>query len=415
MQNEWFLGYFIMLKQRLLERFSQDQLDDAVRKKQDQFAGLLTDEAALRVLAHESGFALPPNEAVFAPLSTAQAGQLTSACVRVFAVYASKRFENAERSGRLCKIRVADSTASADLVLWNSDVGLVASIGRNDVLLLKDVLCRQQSPLELHSRLSSEITVVDESAFPSAASLPKATVVQCRLSELSEGTEADVVARIVEKTPMRQFQRQNKTGFLSKLKISDGSATLFAACWDENAHAAQALVVGDAVKIEGAVLKNGEISVSWFGRLILNPKNHALAQVQATPSKSLAALDASDALVEVRVERVFDAQRQYKCRSCGAKSAEKKDACTCGSKDFSSLVYASLEVSDSSGIMRAVLFDQAVLDLLGAKNGSDLNLLAQLKRDYLVGKTVRLLACAKQNARSGQKEILGKEVLGWKN
>lgn len=167
------------------------------------------------------------------------------------------------------------------------------------------------------------------------------------------------------------------------------------------------------MKIEGAVLKNGEINVSWSGRLLPNPANHDLVEMQAAVPKTLAALDASDAPVEVRIDKVLDAQRQHKCRSCGAKSAEKKDVCACGSQDFFSLVYVSLEVSDASGPMRAVLFDAAATELLGAKNTTDLNLLSQLKRDYLVGKTVRLTAYAKESARTGQKELVGKAVLGW--
>ena len=398
----------IMLKERLLERFSPDALDDAVRQKQDQFAGLLTEEAALRVLAHEAGFIQPPDDVAYAPLQSAQPGQLLSARVRVLAVFAPKRFATAERSGRLCKIRVADSSLSADVVLWNSDVDFASTLCRNDVLLLKDVSVKVLQPLELHCRLSSELRVV--SATDADAALPTASVPQRRLDELSEGTEADVVARLAEKQPLKEFQRQGKTGYLSKIKLSDGTADLWAACWDENAHAAQKLSVGDAVKLEGAVLKNGELSVSWSGRLCPAPVDHGLGAVAETPCKSLADLDGSDAVVDVRVDKVVDAQRVHKCRSCGSKSPEKKAVCVCGSEDFSSLTYASLELSDASGRFRGVLFDAAAVAFLGAKAGTDLNLLSQLKRDYLAGKNVKLLAYAK-SGRTGQKEIVGKAVL----
>ncbi len=407
-------GSFIMIKERLLERFSPDQLDDAVRFKQDQFAGLLTEEAAMRVLAHEAGFIQPPDDVAYAPLQSAKGGQLLCARVRALAIFAPKRFATAERSGRLCKIRVADSSGAADLVLWNSDVDLASVVSRNDVLLLKDVFVKVQQPLELHSRLSSEVRVAGMATDVDAA-LPLASVPLRRLNELADGVEADVVARLVEKQPLKEFQRQGKIGYLSRIKLSDGSAESWAACWDGNAHVAQRFDVGDAVKIEGAVLKNGELSVSWSGRLLPAPSGHGLGEVAATPHKSLADLDGSDAVVEVRIDKVVDAQRLHKCRSCGAKSPDKTPVCACGSEDFSSLTYASLELSDSSGQFRGVMFDAAAEAFLGAKSGTDLNLLTQLKRDYLAGKNVKLLAYAKKSAVSGQKEIVGKAVLGWNN
>ncbi len=404
-----------MLKEQLLTRLSADDLDDAVRRKQDQYAGLLTEDAALRVVAHENGIATPRLPVEFSPLVTAQAGSLVSAQVRVLAVLSPKRFQTGERSGRLCKIRVADSTAAADLVLWNSDVDAAAGIQRNDVLCLKDVFCKIQNPLELHSRLSSELWIADATEAASAVSLPLSPVVPKSLADLREGEEADVFARLSDKQPLKEFRRQDKAGYLSKITLSDGVKNVAAACWDENAHVAQGLEIGDAVKVEGAQLRNGEINVSWSGRLLRNPANHGLVELTKVEPKNLAQLDATDAPIEVRIDKVVDAQRQHKCKSCGAKSLERKDVCSCGSQDFSSLVYVSLEVSDASGPMRAVLFDAAATELLGAKTTTDLNLLSQLKRDYLVGKTVKLMAYAKQSVKTGQKEAVGKAVLGWKD
>lgn len=404
-----------MLKEQLLQRLSADDLDDAVRRKQDQYAGLLTEEAALRVLAHENGIPTPRLPVEFSPLATALAGSMVTAQVRVLAVLSPKRFQTGERSGRLCKIRVADSTAAADLVLWNSDVDAASGIQRNDVLCLKDVFCKIQNPLELHSRLSSELWVADAAEAASAISLPLSPVVAKSLTDLREGEEADVFARMLDKQPLKEFRRQDKAGYLSKITLSDGVKSVSAACWDENAHVAQSLEVGDAVKVEGALLRNGEINVSWSGRLLRNPMNHGLAEMASASTKTLAELDATDAPIEIRIDKVVDAQRQHKCKSCGAKSSERKEVCACGSQDFSSLVYVSLEVSDASGPMRVVLFDAAATELLGAKSSTDLNLLSQLKRDYLAGKSVKLMAYAKQSARTGQKEAVGKAVLGWKD
>ncbi len=392
-----------MLKSLLLERFAPEDLDAKVREKQEAFCGLLTQEGALRVLAHEAGIpeAKPPFVAV--PLSSAVADAPFSALVRVMHVFAEKHFESGQRSGRLQKARVADTSGEGELVLWNQDAGFFATVRRGDVLALRDVVPKTVAPLELHGRLSSEITKAQD-----GGNLPAATTPFVKLDALPSG-EFDCVCRVTEKQPLKRFERNGRTGYLCKLAVGDGTATAAVACWDQNAHVADHLPVGAPLLLEGVCQKGGEIHAGWSARILPLPDAGALADAPPLYQKStLAELDGAPAQVAVSVDKVIDARRSFTCPACGTKNGSA--VCTCGATNLPAKTFVSLDVSDASAKMRAVLFDEAALSFLGAKADTDLSVLLPLKRDYLAGKPLTLLAYAKSGP-DGEKEVVGKTVL----
>lgn len=378
-----------MVRAQLLERLPKTELDRRVKEKMDAYAGLLTEEGALRILAHESGF--KPDAPLFhpQPLSSAQRDQRVCVKVRVLHVFPPKTFQTAERKGSLCKARIADASGHAELVLWNQDAAFLNTVQRNSVVCIKDALVKTQNPLELHSRLSTEMWVDDDDAGLPPASFSRVSVKD------ATGTEQDVFARVLEVQPVKGFERSGKKGFLTKMRVADESGSIGVACWDENAQAAQNLSVGAAVLLEGAAFRGGELHVNWAGRILLNPKNHALPEtVLPYPKKSLSELDGGEALVEGTVVSVFDAKRIEK-------------------NGQDPLAFAAFGLKDDSASMRAVVFGSAAEAFLGAKPGTDLSMLFSLKRDYLAGKRVKLVAVAKDNEFSKERELVAKQFLGF--
>lgn len=373
------------MRDRLLHRFSPTDLDAKVKEKMDGYCGLLTEEGALRILAHELG--LTPETPVFhpEPLASAQLGRETSVRVRVLHVFAPKTFQSAERSGQLAKARVADASAQGELVLWNQDASFFQTVSRNDVVCVKDGFVKNQNPLELHGRLATELWVDSDSSGLPEASTPRVKVLD------ATHPEQDVVARVVEVLPLKEFQRNGRKGFLTKMRVADDSGSAWVACWDDNARVAQQLPVGAAVTLEGASFRGNELHMGWTGR-ILSASNHALPEALPYPRKSVATVDGGEAVMEGRVSKVFDAKRIQK---------DGKDP----------LAFASFELKDETGSMRAVLFGSAAEAFLGAKPDTDLSVLFALKRDYLVGKSVKVVGRAKNNEFSNEKELVVKQFL----
>ncbi|MBI4360158.1 hypothetical protein HY572_00095 [Candidatus Micrarchaeota archaeon] len=375
------------MRGQLLQRLSEDELSRRVQEKMDAFSGLLTEEGALRILAHECG--LKADKPVFhaEPLASAKAGENASVRVRVLQVFAPKAFQTSERSGTLCKARVADASGQGELVLWNQDASFFNHVSRHAVLCVKDAFVKGQDPLELHARLSTEMWVDED-----GTGLPQAVTSQACVRDAT-GSEQDVVARVAEVLPLKEFDRNGKKGFLTKMRVADDSGSAWVACWDGNAHAAQNLSVGDAVMLEGASFRNNELHVNWAGRLLVNPKNHGLPEAPLPyPRKKLAELDGGEAVVEGTVGFVFDAKRVPK-------------------DGQGPLAFASFEFKDDSGSMRAVLFGSPAEAFLGATPDTDLSVLFPLKRDYLAGKPVRVVGYAKYNDFSKEKELVVRRVL----
>jgi hypothetical protein len=395
-----------MLKTLLLERMPAERLDEQIREKQEAFCGLLTDEGALRILAHEAGIAEAKPPFVSSLLSSATLDVPLSATVRIQHVFAEKHFESSGRKGRLQKARIVDASGEGELVLWNSDADLFNTIRRSDVLCLRDVVPKSIHPLELHGRLSSEIWKSNASTDIAVSKTPLV-----KLNALPKG-ESDFFCRVMEKQPIKTFERNGRKGFLTKLNVLDDTAQAVLACWDQNAHAAQALDIGDVILLEGVSLRNGEIQVGWSARMLRNPDGPIdLSRSTAVvhPERTLSELDEATALVHVQIDKIIDAKRSYTCHACGSKNGV--DACACGALNLVAKPVVWLEVSDASKAMRAVLFDDAALKLLGVNGETDLSLLIPLKRDYLAGKKISLLAHVKQNSYSDEKELVGIAVL----
>lgn len=393
------------MKQQLLGSFAPEEIDAKVREKQARLSGLLTEEAALRLVAKDQGLPLPVVEAHVTSLSKASEGDVTVR-VRVQAVQSPKRFERDGRSGQVCNVHVADASGSASLVFWNQDVSALSKIRRNDVLLVKDAFVKSTSPLEIHARLSSEILVQ-----PDDSSLPKSPVQVVSLAG-AQGEEFDVSGRILDKEELKTFEKNGRKGSLLRLELSDGFVRKVLVAWDANAEAALGLSVGEAVTVESAYGKNGEIHASWRGRLMRSDTTSLPPIESLLPSKTLDALSSENALVSATVDGVFDAQRYFKCTVCGSKSSSPE--CSCGGTG-KEIRFVALSLKDASLTCRGVLFGQAAREFLGATDTLPWPTLLALKRDYLVGKPLRLVAQGKVNSVSGKPEVVGLHVVSVKN
>lgn len=389
------------MKQQLLEHFSEDDLAGKVQEKQKRFSGLLTEEAALRLVAKDHGLPLPPKETVIVPLARVSAGETATVKVRLLAAMAPKAFEREGRKGKVCNVSVVDASSGAVLVLWNQDVWSLNKIQRNDVLLLKDVFVKTLNPLEIHSRMSTEIIVAQDDP-----SLPKSRTILSKLSE-AKGEEIDVAGRVLEKEELKRFERNGKQGSLFRFVLADSSGKKTIVAWDENASEAARAKVGDGFKAEGAYEKQGELHVSRKGRVLLNPPLELPSMESFYPKKTLSELGPSDAIVEAVISNVSDAQKYFKC-SCGKRNVLPE--CPCGGQS-KGVSFVSFALKDDSAEKRAVMFGEPAKDFLGVQDGFDWNTFVALKKDYLVNKPIRIIAFSRKSGFSGENEVVGKHVL----
>jgi ssDNA-binding replication factor A large subunit len=320
---------------------SQTELAARIRKKRDEFAGLLSEESAVKIIARECGVEIKDEETPveFSHLSSlTSVGERANVFVRVKNVFAPKEFEKEKRKGRVCNVSIADETGTATLVLWNQDVDLAegGKIERNDLLEIAGANVRTAVPLELHSALVTRITPLKEGSLEGAQiaralRIPRAEVALKKLADVSTGDlEFDAYARVLKIGEEKEFSKQDgKKGKVASCLVSDGSKQLRLVLWDKNADLARRAKVGDAVKIESGYCKAGregdcEIHAGWKGHIVLHPANHNLPEKEKIwqetyPRKLLSEIeDGKECIASARLAEIYEGKTILKCKACNA-------------------------------------------------------------------------------------------------
>ncbi len=421
----------------LLEKTGWDsgKLELEISAQQERFAGLLTREGAIEIIAREAGVpqALATAETLFHSLAeckTAQ-GRVVNARVRVWHVFSPKKFvrkdgRGGERQGRVCNVLVRDSSGEAVLVFWGNDVSVLEknSVERNDVLEVKGAFVKNASPLELHASLLTRVSLAQGDT---AQLVPQRDKKAVALKELSEGmADADFHCRVLRVGKASEFVRISKTGVSEKglvcdALVSDGVGSMRLVGWDENASALSRISPGTALKVESAYVKRGrdgelEAHASWQGRIIPSPKNHGLAGASDVLSsqftqKQLSELAEGDtALVSAKLIELRGASVAVKCVACGAKATAPKCA-ACGGDKLRSTLVVRTRLDDGSANLACVFFGEEALTLLGLKELSvEAQTALDLKKDSLLGREVSVVVAAKNSEYSQELECVAKLV-----
>ncbi len=404
------------------------------QEKRALFGGFLTPGGALRLIAREKGVALPKPEAVAAhrALASLRDGEEGDALVRVLSVAPPRSFVRDGREGRVGNVTVADASGTATLVLWNSDVTRFEKLGaaRNACLSIRRARVKTAAyaapgalPVELHAGLLTQLKLVlDDPALPRCA-FPLLSLSQV------DSKPFDFVARVLSAGDARVFARNGREGRVAKLVVADASATANLVLWDEWADFAQKIKPGDIVRAENVTAKRGAVSATGASldvyaaresRLLLNPPGEGVAGGDdlwrnAYPAKKLEDLrDGDEALVTATLRELPSAKSLEKCASCNSTLNPNKPsaACACGATRRRSLFIVEAVLEDAGARRRASFFDREARDLLGLPAlHLDPQALLDLKKEYLLGKRVRLVVKAKHSSWSNSLELTARHVL----
>jgi replication factor A1 len=190
---------------------------------------------------------------------------------------------------------------------------------------------------------------------------------------------AQLVARVTQAFPQKQFRRADGSeGKLLAFTLADDTGSIRAVAWGSQADTASRLKPGDAVKVIGAVVKEGmngarELHINEQSRLAINPPDENPPQVQVRPARQPKALkdlvdgdenvEVTGTLLDLSEPRFFEVCPQCNSRlqpldaglACGEHGPVQPDyGCTLG-----------LTLDDGTGRVRVVLFRNQAERLLG--------------------------------------------------
>lgn len=234
-------------ERRLLEGMPSEELEKEIAATISEFHGLLTREAALRLIARGTG--MSGNDGGPCSISGICSGQrkitIKATVKKVWPVasYASGKKSRV--------IELADDTGSVPLVLWNDDTAIGHSLRSGDVALVEGAYERNG---ELHLGYAGKMEVSERAPFTA-------------LDGFREGEPAHVRGVVSAIWGEGRFTRggTSRNGF--SFSVSDGGKEVRCVIW-EGIGRGRKLAQGDEVIIENAVFSGGELGLSGDARLM---------------------------------------------------------------------------------------------------------------------------------------------------
>ncbi len=425
--------------------WNQKEFEEKILAQQNKFAGLLSRENAVELLArllfsnqndieNENSSFYSINEIIENKFE-----KKINLVARVWKIYAPKTFErNGTNKGCVCNVEIRDGKTNANLVLWDNFVDLIVKgkISRNSLLKIQGVQLKTKSqiPLELHVTYSSKIqtiTLQDASKLynqfiePPINDKPINAIV-----DLVDGMlDVDVHGRLLSVGKLSTFQRpsanQKQTvGMVCNGLISDGQKAIRLVCWDENAKILSTSIVGSTAKVEGGYLKKDprtnslELHLSWKGIIIVNNTDiesvqKSIRQTNYPKIKINQIKEGNIYNLEAKILDLTGLKMILKCSNCGTRMIEGTGTCPeCSSNELKALLILKGMVEDDTGAINITFFDKQALEILGLSQLKiDPQTALDLKREYLTGTSINCIVAARKNPTDAVIEITAKQVI----
>lgn len=203
----------------------EDGLEKEIAAKIDAFQGLLTREAALRIIAKEK--------------RTNIRGRVVSIFPPVF--YPSGKISRS--------LLIEKESRKAALKLWGKELELFTKIKVGDEIEIKNAY-EKNGELLLGNK--GNIDIVSHAPF-------------CRLSELPERSYVNVRGKISSIAGKRHYTK--KDGFFFVFFLNDGSAEKQCIIWEEAGRGAR-LAIGDEVVLENAFSRDHSLHINSRSRIL---------------------------------------------------------------------------------------------------------------------------------------------------
>ncbi|MBU7016586.1 MAG: hypothetical protein HXS44_03695 [Theionarchaea archaeon] len=258
-------------------KIAQDEFQQRIKEKIDEFGGLLSEEGAALIVATDLGIDLrvekPREFLCISDLAIGMGGVFL--CARVTCVSGVKEFQRDSGTGRVANVEVMDQTGSTRVVLWDDLTDFTLNLNKGDIIEVRSGYVKKgfREGVEIHlSPRRGEIL----KKSGTDKDLPQCKMDCKPIRDLEEEmADVDVAGRVGQLFGIREFQKNGGTGKVASLTLVDDTGEIRVCLWNDKADIAATLKRGDIIMVESGYTRMGlnelELHSGWRGRIIINP------------------------------------------------------------------------------------------------------------------------------------------------
>ncbi len=229
---------------------SQDELTQLVAQKLEEFSGLISEEGALHVVAHDLGVSLADQINQPLQITDIKAGQRgVTLKAKIIKKYQISTFTKDGNEGTVGSVLVGDETGVMRITFWHAQTDIIAKIEEGRVYTFTSLSAKEnQGRVELTYGQSSEYTQEDEdlqvSQKPVAQSIAPIAIKDAKESQVASfvGVIVQVLKPtiyIVDKQTQKRVRIQlsefseseHEYAVVSNILLDDGSEIIRCACF----------------------------------------------------------------------------------------------------------------------------------------------------------------------------------------
>jgi len=239
-----------------------------------------------------------------------------------------------------------------------------------------------------------------------------------KISELMSGMrKVNVVGKIINIFPVREFDKNGRSGKVANFILADDTGSTRVVLWDVN-HIElienETIKVGDVVEIKSGSTRDSEIHLSGFSEL--KKSKVVMKDVKTGPVVSEGTLEEARQGQNIKVRgvivQVFQPRFYSVCPTCNKKALQEGEGYKCaehGIVEVKDRAILNFVIDDGTETMRVVMFSDQINAMIPEEDLKDAEK-ATAFRDELMGSEIYLSGRVNRNQLFNNLEIIASGV-----
>ncbi len=271
---------------------------------------------------------------------------------------------------------------------------LVERIARSSGLSAEDIERRIEAKRAKLSGLISREGAAQVVASELGISFDKEKM---KITEIvSEMKRVNVVGKIIEMAPVREYNKNNRQGKIGSFILADDTGNIRAVLWDTN-HIdlleKKKIKESDVVEISNASVRNTELHLTGFSDIKLSNEiiDKVITEKSFNEKQIFNLKQGETAAIRAVIVQMFEPRFFQVCPACSKKVSELGECSEHGKVAGEKRALLSLVLDDGTETIRAVLFSEQIAKLINKE---------ELEGEVFIKKRLELLG--KEMFFSGQ-------------